>query len=85
MNQMYVTCIRDYKEADHAVVKVCFQVAMRMPGLICSLSLDMTLKPRVELLLTDIGLPPDALPCIITRSAWPLCEQCVTHSLHSGA
>ena len=43
------------------------QVAMAIPALLCSLSLDSTLKPRVELLLKDVGLPADALPGLIAR------------------
>lgn len=47
------------------------QVAMQAPMLLGSTSVKETLKPRVELLQRDIGLPADALPGIIAR-----CDTC---------
>ena len=62
-------CAGGTRAAFRARVETLVQVALAMPALLCSLSLELTLKPRVELLLKDIGLPEDALPAVIARSA----------------
>lgn len=49
------------------------QMVVQMPSLLCSLSLEDTLKPRLELLQQDIGLPAEALPGIIARRALHPC------------
>lgn len=46
---------------------------MKQPNLICSLSMEDTLKPRVDLLQHTIGLAEDVLPKVIAR--------CATHAL----
>ena len=40
---------------------------MKAPMLLGSTSVEGTLKPRLELLQRDMGLPADALPGIIAR------------------
>ena len=42
---------------------------MKQPNVICSLSMEDTLKPRVDLLQHTIGLAEDVLPKIIARCA----------------
>ena len=49
------------------------QVVVKQPNVICSLSMEDTLKPRVDLLQHTIGLAEDVLPKVIAR--------CATHDL----
>ena len=50
------------------------QVVVKQPNVICSLSMEDTLKPRVDLLQHTIGLAEDVLPKVIAR--------CATRPLH---
>ena len=49
------------------------QVVVKQPNVMCSLSMEDTLKPRVDLLQHTIGLAEDVLPKVIAR--------CATHPL----
>ncbi|CAK0785304.1 hypothetical protein CVIRNUC_008511 [Coccomyxa viridis] len=55
------------------------QVVVKQPNLICSLSMEDTLKPRVDLLQHTIGLAEDVLPKVIARS--PSILACADESL----
>ena len=63
-----MACIRSLGKTIAPLVRgMPVQVAMQAPMLLGSTSVKKTLKPRVELLQRDIGLPADALPGIIAR------------------
>lgn len=74
-----MACIKSLGKTKAALIRdMPVQVAMQAPMLLGSTSVEGTLKPRVELLQRDIGLPADALPSIIAR-----CDTCLLqHTLH---